>query len=74
MAWNIGWDQPAKLLTAFFKGRGIGDCGSYDKWELGSGGEGLSFTLIEARVKDDCDGDDGGGIENWPLVWPVGKK
>lgn len=74
MAWNIGWDQPTKVLTAFFKGRGIGDCGTYDKWELSQAGAGPSFVLLEARAKDDCDGDAAGGPENWPLLWPVGKK
>jgi hypothetical protein len=73
-AYNIGWDQKAKVLDAFFKGRGLGDCGSLEKWEMDVGGIGPAFTLIESRVKDDCDGDDGGGIENWPLLWPVGKN
>lgn len=74
LAYNIGWDQKSKVLDAFFKGRGLGDCGSYEKWEMSVGGVGPAFTLVSARVKGDCDGEDGGGIDNWPALWPVGKN
>jgi len=73
-AYNIGWSQKTKVLDAFFKGRGLGDCGSRERWEMDVGGVGPAFTLIESRLKADCDGNDGGGIENWPLLWPVGKN
>lgn len=74
-AWNIGWDHPKKELESFFKGRGLGDCGSFDRWKLINAGLGEpDFTLVEARVKDDCDGSDGGGIEKWPALWPPEKK
>lgn len=73
-AYNIGWSRKTKLLDAFFKGRGLGDCGSFERWEMHVGGFGPAFTLVESRVKGDCDGNDGGGIENWPLLWPVGKN
>lgn len=73
-AWNIDWDQQKRILTAFFKGRGLGDCGGWNKWRLDNGGEGLVFVLLEARSKDDCDGNYDNGPENWPAAWPVGKK
>lgn len=73
-AWNIDWNQPARVLTGFFKGRGLGDCGGWDKWRLRTEGEGPAFVLLEARAKGDCDGDYAGGPENWPAQWPVGKK
>jgi len=73
-AWNIDWDQQKRILTAFFKGRGLGDCGGWNKWRLDNGGEGLAFVLLEARAKDDCDGNYENGPEHWPATWPVGKK
>ncbi|MGE3308137.1 MAG: DUF1176 domain-containing protein [Rhizobiaceae bacterium] len=72
-AYNIGWDRKSKVLEAFFKGRGLGDCGSYEKWEMSVRGVGPAFSLVMARVKGDCDGEDGGGIDSWPAVWPIGK-
>ncbi|MGE0500087.1 MAG: DUF1176 domain-containing protein [Rhizobiaceae bacterium] len=70
-AWNIDWDHPKRVLTAFFKGRGIGDCGSWDKWELTAGPALPVFVLLESRAKGDCDGDGAGGPEKWPALWPV---
>lgn len=75
---NIDWDQPSKTLTSFNKGRGLGDCGEWDKWVLKSSEEGPAFVLIEARAKD-CDdsnpsADDVEEPEKWPLVWPVRTK
>lgn len=72
MAYNIDWDQTTKTLTAFFKGRGIGDCGSLDKWVLRNIDGEVSFALKEARVKDDCDGNNEPGPDGWPLLWPKG--
>lgn len=72
MAYNIDWDQNTKVLTAFFKGRGIGDCGSLDKWMLRDIGGEVSFALKESRVKDDCDGNNEPGPDGWPLIWPKG--
>lgn len=70
VAWNIDWDQAGRVLTAFFKGRGVGDCGSYDRWTLRDDVDVPAFVLRESRFKDDCDGNYAGGPENWPLVWP----
>lgn len=73
-AWNIDWDQASRMLTAFFKGRGLGDCGVYNVWKAAEGDEdGITFVLKQSRSKDDCDGNDGGGPENWPASWPLKK-
>jgi Protein of unknown function (DUF1176) len=72
MAYNIDWDQNTRMLTAFFKGRGIGDCGSLDKWVLRNIDGEVSFALKESRFKDDCDGIAEPGPDGWPLIWPKG--
>lgn len=69
-ATNVDWDQPTKTLTAFDKGRGIGDCGTFDKWKLRDAPGEASFALLESRAKDECDGTGEGGPETWPLLWP----
>lgn len=71
-AWNVGWDAREHVLEAFFKGRGIGDCGLYDKWKLIGIPDSLQFMLIEERSKDDCDGK--GGLETFPYLWPPKHK
>lgn len=69
-AWNVSWDHPKRELEAFFKGRGIGDCGTFIRWRLADNDSGPAFILLEQRTKDECDGDNLGGIENWPAEWP----
>lgn len=70
--WNMDWDHTTRELTGFFKGRGLGDCGMFDKWRLTGEDEFRTFTLIESRQKDNCDGE--GGLETFPIVWPVKRK
>ncbi|VVT11012.1 DUF1176 domain-containing protein [Rhizobium sp. EC-SD404] len=72
-AYNIDFDQKTGRITSFFKGRGIGDCGTLSLWSVESDGYGPSLTLAEQRVKGECDGDYGDGPDSWPLVWPNGQ-
>lgn len=70
--YNLDLDWPKRTLSSFFKGRGIGDCGSWYVWKLPDPDrEATDIVLTEQRVKGECDGNDGGGIENWPAVWPL---
>lgn len=69
-AWNIEWDQKEAILTGFFRGRGLGDCGEWDRWGLRNDAGTPVFVLREARYKEDCDGDNAGGPQNWPALWP----
>lgn len=74
-AWNIDWAQKTLTLTAFFKGRGLGDCGIYDVWKATDSGEGrVRFVLVQERSKGDCDGNYAGGPEKWPASWPVNAQ
>ncbi|MGN6582543.1 MAG: DUF1176 domain-containing protein [Rhizobiaceae bacterium] len=73
-AWNVDWDPRGSFLTGFFKGRGLGDCGTWRKWVLKDSGEGPAFILLEARSKDNCDGNFAGGPEHWQAQWPLSVK
>lgn len=66
-AYNLSWNDKTSTLSAFFKGRGIGDCGTKQKWKWRDANNVYGeLELIEERVKGDCDGKDG----EFPLLWP----
>ncbi|UJW75910.1 DUF1176 domain-containing protein [Rhizobium sp. SL42] len=69
-AYNLDYDFEARSLTAFFRGRGIGDCGTYNEWHLASN-QGGPVLLLDRETSKDCDGDDLGGPQNWPAQWPL---
>jgi len=71
VAWNAIWDAEARQVTSFFKGRGIGDCGTVTSWNVGEVGFGYGFVLAEMRVKDECDGVFDETLESWERVWPA---
>lgn len=65
-AYNISWDHVEETLTAFYKGRGIGDCGIASTWQW----DGYSYSqlvLVKEIAKDECDGK----YDDWPQVWPI---
>ncbi len=64
--WNVDFD--GGVLSSFFKGRGIGDCGRYSTWRVEP--DTGQVVLVEAREKEDCDGEAGDGPDTWPLLWP----
>lgn len=70
--YNLDYDEKSDTMTSFFKGRGLGDCGSFYKWKIAEGGAGRAFVLLRQTDKDDCDGKYGDGPESWPASWPPG--
>ncbi len=65
-AYNIEWNDKKSQLSAFFRGRGIGDCGLKQIWQWGDKSYYSEFELLEERRKDDCDGK----MDDFPLLWP----
>jgi hypothetical protein len=49
---NAGWDAKARRLSTFFKGRGLGDCGSGDHFAW----DGTRFRLVHAEAMGECRG------------------
>lgn len=49
---NAEWNARAHTVTSFAKGRGLGDCGTYEVHKLIDD----RFQLVEFREKKDCDG------------------
>lgn len=64
---NMSWDDKEGHLSAYYKGRGLGDCGVASTWQWDGNGPYGNFILIEERSKGDCDGVD----DEWPMVWPI---
>lgn len=66
LIYNAKWN-PARLeLDGLFKGSGVGECGTWNRWAwTGSG-----FVLIEEASRQTCDGKET-PISEWPTVWPA---
>jgi Protein of unknown function (DUF1176) len=47
---NLGWDQATRTMSAFAKGRGLGDCGSADSWIW----DGKAFQLVSETEIETC--------------------
>jgi len=60
---NPNYDAGTGILTSFFKGRGVGDCGSAGTWHW----TGSAFKMVEYLYKGTCDGK--GGIETFDKVF-----
>lgn len=59
---NGEYDPKTRLLTAFAKGRGLGDCGTLQSW----GWTGRQFVLIQEQTMGECAGV---GVDYWPTTW-----
>lgn len=59
---NGGYSPATRTLTAFAKGRGIGDCGTTRTWTW----TGRAFVLTEETSMPDCRGMP---ADQWPTTW-----
>ena len=60
IVFNINAEGPA--LTAFYKGRGLGDCGTEGRWVWRD----YAFQLLRYAAQDTCAGVTS---ENWPVIY-----
>ena len=47
---NLSWDSSTHLLTSYFKGRGIGDCGASTDWAW----DGTRFQVVQEKAMGEC--------------------
>lgn len=68
LGYGLQWDEETSRITSYYKGRGLGDCGSAGtyKWP---GDYYSSVVLVEQFAKDECDGEN----TDWPQVWPPAR-
>lgn len=74
VAFNLSYDYEGKTFSAFFKGRGVGDCGTYSEWKLGEGAFGPQLVLIKEAFRDcpaEFNENDAVDPANWPKTWPL---
>lgn len=63
---NAAYDPATRVMDAFDKARGIGDCGSADRWTWTERG----FVLSHSAVMGECR-----GVPSvlWPTLWVTGE-
>jgi hypothetical protein len=74
IAFNLGYDWETKRFSSFFKGRGIGDCGTYSEWKLVEGAMGTQLALVEEAFRDcpaEISEDQEIDPSEWPKTWPL---
>ncbi len=59
---NGGYSAATRTMTAFSKGRGVGDCGLASTWMW----TGRAFVLTEESAMDECEGMP---PDLWPTTW-----
>ncbi|MCL6707040.1 DUF1176 domain-containing protein [Pseudomonas sp. R2.Fl] len=71
-AYNLDYDPTTRTISSFYKGRGIGDCGTLLEWTVDLTRWDGVLVLKQQRTKDDCDGQYVDPQE-WPALWPVSR-
>ena len=49
---NLSWDGAERVLSSYFKGRGLGDCGGGNDWVW----DGKRFRVVKTTLMDECRG------------------
>ena len=70
-AFNTSFDPEKRELTSFYKGRGLGDCGTFHRWSVSEFDVGSLFRLEEMLNKDDCDGVYEEDLSDYEQLWPL---
>ncbi|MBC2771568.1 DUF1176 domain-containing protein [Rhizobium sp. AQ_MP] len=73
-AFNLGYDWKERTFSSFFKGRGVGDCGTYSEWKLVEGAMGAQLALVEETFRDcpsEFSEDQQIDPSEWPKTWPL---
>ena len=60
---NPDFNEKTNMLYTFYKGRGIGDCGSTGVWQWDK----YSFKMLEYSAKSECDGE--GELGVFPIIY-----
>lgn len=73
-AFNLGYDYEKETFSSFFKGRGIGDCGTFSQWALAEGSMGMQLVLVEEAFRDcpsEINENEIIDPAEWPKTWPL---
>ncbi|SHM28772.1 DUF1176 domain-containing protein [Roseibium suaedae] len=64
--YNARWTPGTLELDGLYKGSGIGDCGTWNRWRW----TGATFALSAEASRMTCDGTET-PLRDWPLLWPA---
>ena len=64
---NPHFDPDTMTLSSFDKGRGLGDCGTYEQWVW----DGKAFRMALLKVMPHCKGIP---IADWPVLYRAERK
>jgi hypothetical protein len=64
---NPSFDEKTMTLSSFNKGRGLGDCGSWEEWVW----DGKTFKLAELKMMPHCKGIP---LSDWPVLYRAERK
>ncbi len=67
IATNPMFDPKTMVLSTFGKGRGLGDCGSWEEWLW----DGKAFRLAELKMMPHCKGIP---LSDWPVLYRAERK
>ncbi|WP_299343956.1 DUF1176 domain-containing protein [uncultured Maritalea sp.] len=63
---NAGFDPQTRILTSYYKGRGLGDCGTAGEWQWQEYG----FKMLKFFAKSECDGYADDADMSFPQIFP----
>jgi len=64
---NAHFDPATRVLTSFYKGRGLGDCGTSGEWQWQEYG----FKMLSFHAKSECGGFDENEDLEFPQIFPT---
>lgn len=73
-AYNLSYDHEAGTFSGFFKGRGVGDCGTASSWKFAEGAMGPQLVLVEESFRDcpsEIEDNENSDPASWPKSWPL---
>lgn len=63
---NAGYDPQTRTLTSYYKGRGLGDCGTSGEWQWQEYG----FKMLKFFAKSECNGYVDDADLSFPQIFP----
>jgi len=64
--YNARWNPAHMELDGLFKGSGLGECGTWNRWKWLNG----TFVLTEEATRQTCDGNET-SVAKWQTIWPL---
>jgi len=67
LLFNVSYDPQSRSLTSYYKGRGLGDCGTSGEWQWQEYG----FKMLKFFAKSECNGFEDDADMSFPQIFPT---